>query len=136
MSFGSASVEEVIRSARARRVSTDAIEYLNKLVTDYGTQIAKAAVILAIRDGKKSVNEKDINRAAYLSPSEREQMIRPNIAIRACDILGFNQSINATIEQLEKLGKKSSSRRSAQVRRYRRNIRSRSGLRESDIKLA
>ena len=62
--FANARVEKLIRDAGAQRVSADAIEKLNQVLTDYGTSIAKYAVDLARHSGRKTIKEGDINLAA------------------------------------------------------------------------
>ncbi|MHA1215364.1 MAG: histone [Candidatus Hodarchaeales archaeon] len=62
--FASARVEKLIRNAGARRVSADAIDRLNEIITDYGMSIAKYAVEIARHSGRKTVKENDIKLAA------------------------------------------------------------------------
>lgn len=62
--FANARVEAIIRNAGAQRVSAEAIEKLNEVLTDYGMQIAKYAVELAKHSGRKTVKETDIKLAA------------------------------------------------------------------------
>jgi histone H3/H4 len=62
--FANARVEKVIRKAGAHRVSADAIDALNEIITDYGTKVAKYAVELARHSGRKTVKENDIRLAA------------------------------------------------------------------------
>ena len=62
--FASARIEKIIRNAGARRVSADAIDRLNEIVTDYGNNIAKYAVEIARHSGRKTVKENDIKLAA------------------------------------------------------------------------
>ena len=62
--FASARVEKLIRDAGAHRVSADAINRLNEVLTDYGTSIAKYAVEIARHSGRKTVKESDIKLAA------------------------------------------------------------------------
>ncbi|MFQ5978177.1 MAG: histone [Candidatus Heimdallarchaeota archaeon] len=62
--FANARVEKLIRDAGAQRVSADAIEKLNQVLTDYGTSIAKYAVDLARHSGRKTIKEGDIKLAA------------------------------------------------------------------------
>ncbi|MHA1214108.1 MAG: histone family protein [Candidatus Hodarchaeales archaeon] len=62
--FASARIEKIIREAGARRVSADAINRLNEILTDYGLNIAKYAVEIARHSGRKTVKESDIKLAA------------------------------------------------------------------------
>ncbi len=62
--FASARIEKLIRTAGARRVSAAAIDRLNEIVTDYGTELAKYAVEIARHSGRKTVKENDIKLAA------------------------------------------------------------------------
>jgi len=62
--FANARVEKLIRDAGARRVSADAIEKLNAVLTDHGMSIAKYAVDLARHSGRKTIKEGDIKLAA------------------------------------------------------------------------
>jgi histone H3/H4 len=62
--FARARVEKVIRSAGAFRVSADAIDRLNEILTDYATNVAKYAVDIARHSGRKTVKESDIKLAA------------------------------------------------------------------------
>lgn len=62
--FASARIEKIIRNAGARRVSAGAIDRLNEIVTDYGTNVAKYAVEIARHSGRKTVKESDIKLAA------------------------------------------------------------------------
>ncbi|MHA2225832.1 MAG: histone [Candidatus Hodarchaeales archaeon] len=62
--FASARVERLIREAGARRVSADAINRLNEVLTDYGMNIAKYAVEIARHSGRKTIKETDIKLAA------------------------------------------------------------------------
>ncbi len=62
--FANARVEAIIRNAGAQRVSAEAIEKLNEVLTDYGMQIARYAVELAKHSGRKTVKETDIKLAA------------------------------------------------------------------------
>lgn len=58
--FANARVEKLIREAGARRVSADAIEELNKILTIYGKNLAKYAVEIARHSKRKTVKESDI----------------------------------------------------------------------------
>ncbi len=62
--FANARVEKIIRDAGAQRVSADAIEKLNEILTDYGLSIAKYAVELARHSGRKTVKATDVKLAA------------------------------------------------------------------------
>jgi histone H3/H4 len=62
--FASARVEKLIRAAGAGRVSADAINRLNEVLTDYATNIAKYAVEIARHSGRKTIKENDIKLAA------------------------------------------------------------------------
>ena len=62
--FARARVEKVIRTAGAYRVSADAIDRLNEILTDYATGLAKYAVDIAKHSGRKTVKESDIKLAA------------------------------------------------------------------------
>jgi histone H3/H4 len=62
--FASARIERIIREAGAKRVSAGAIDRLNEILTDYGTNIAKYAVDIARHSGRKTIKESDIKLAA------------------------------------------------------------------------
>ena len=62
--FANARVEKLIRDAGAHRVSADAIERMNEIVTEYGRNIAKYAVEIARHSGRKTVKENDIKLAS------------------------------------------------------------------------
>lgn len=62
--FARARVEKLIRNAGAHRVSADAINRLNEVLTNYSTNIAKYAVEIARHSGRKTVKESDIVLAA------------------------------------------------------------------------
>ncbi len=62
--FSRARVEKIIRNAGAFRVSGDAINQLNEILTDYSTNLAKYAVGIAQHSGRKTVKESDIKLAA------------------------------------------------------------------------
>ena len=62
--FANARVEKLIRDAGAHRVSADAIERMNEIVTEFGTNIAKYAVEIARHSGRKTVKENDIKLAS------------------------------------------------------------------------
>ena len=62
--FANARVEKLIRTAGAHRVSADAIERMNEIVTEYGRNIAKYAVEIARHSGRKTVKENDIKLAS------------------------------------------------------------------------
>lgn len=58
--FANARIERLIRDAGAERISADAIEKLNEMMTDWGTKIAKYAVEIATHSGRKTVKKNDI----------------------------------------------------------------------------
>jgi histone H3/H4 len=62
--FASARVEKIIREAGAQRVSADAIDRLNEILTEYGTGVAKYAIDIARHSGRKTIKETDIKLAA------------------------------------------------------------------------
>ena len=62
--FANARVEKLIRDAGAHRVSADAIERMNEIVTEFGRNIAKYAVEIARHSGRKTVKENDIKLAS------------------------------------------------------------------------
>ncbi|MFX0181725.1 MAG: histone [Candidatus Hodarchaeota archaeon] len=62
--FARARVEKIIRNAGAWRVSADAINRLNEILTDYATNMAKYAVEIARHSGRKTVKESDIKLAS------------------------------------------------------------------------
>ncbi|MHA2298732.1 MAG: histone [Candidatus Hodarchaeales archaeon] len=62
--FASARVEKLIRNAGARRVSKDATDRLNEILSDHGLSMAKYAVEIARHNGRKTVKENDIRLAA------------------------------------------------------------------------
>jgi histone H3/H4 len=62
--FARARVEKLIRDAGAFRVSADAINRLNEILTDYATNIAKYAVEIARHSGRKTIKESDIKLAS------------------------------------------------------------------------
>ncbi|MHA1166610.1 MAG: histone family protein [Candidatus Hodarchaeales archaeon] len=62
--FASARIEKIIRSAGAERVSSDAINKLNEILTEKGLEIAKAATEFARHGGRKTVKGDDIKLAA------------------------------------------------------------------------
>ncbi|MFQ5976809.1 MAG: histone [Candidatus Heimdallarchaeota archaeon] len=61
--FAATKIEKIIRDAGAQRVSNSAIVELDKLVGARGTEIAKQAVELAAREGRKTIRESDITQA-------------------------------------------------------------------------
>ncbi len=61
--FANANVEKLIRDAGAHRVSADAINIMNELITDYGIKVAKYAVEIARHSGRKTVKGEDIKLA-------------------------------------------------------------------------
>ncbi|MFX0060670.1 MAG: histone [Promethearchaeota archaeon] len=62
--FANARVEKLIRNAGAQRVSAEAIETMNEIVTNYGKNLAKYAVEIARHSGRKTVKESDIRLAS------------------------------------------------------------------------
>ena len=50
--FASARVERLIREAGAFRVSADAVDRMNEIVSEYGMKIAKYAVEIARHNGR------------------------------------------------------------------------------------
>ena len=62
--FANARVEKLIRNAGAHRVSADAVERMNEVLTDYGMTIAKYAVEVARHSGRKTVKENDVRLAS------------------------------------------------------------------------
>ncbi len=58
--FASARVERLIREAGAFRVSADAVDRMNEIVSEHGMSIAKYAVEIARHNGRKTVKESDI----------------------------------------------------------------------------
>ncbi|MFW9997254.1 MAG: histone [Candidatus Odinarchaeota archaeon] len=62
--FANARVEKLIRKAGAQRVSSDAVERMNEVLSDYGTTIAKYAVEIARHSGRKTIKENDIKLAS------------------------------------------------------------------------
>ena len=62
--FARARVEKLIRNAGAFRVSADAIDRLNEVLTNYAMDMAKYAVEIARHSGRKTVKETDIKLAA------------------------------------------------------------------------
>lgn len=62
--FARARVERLIRNAGAFRVSGDAIDRLNEILTEYSTSVAKYAVEIAQHSGRKTVKETDVILAA------------------------------------------------------------------------
>ena len=62
--FARARVEKLIRNAGAFRVSADAIDRLNEVLTNYAMDMAKYAVEIARHSGRKTVKENDIKLAS------------------------------------------------------------------------
>ena len=62
--FARARVERLIRTAGAFRVSADAIDRLNEVLTGYAMEMAKYAVEIARHSGRKTVKESDIKLAS------------------------------------------------------------------------
>jgi histone H3/H4 len=61
--FAAARVERIIRGAGAYRVSANAIEKLNEIITAHGTDIASKAVNIAQHSGRKTIKGTDIKLA-------------------------------------------------------------------------
>ncbi len=61
--FARARVEQLIKEAGAERVSAEAIDRLNQLLTERGEQIAKRAISIARHSGRKTVKDSDIKLA-------------------------------------------------------------------------
>ncbi len=62
--YASAKVEKLIRNAGARRVSADAVDRLNEILSNYTNGLAKYAVEIARHSGRKTVKENDVKLAA------------------------------------------------------------------------
>ena len=62
--FANARVEKLVRDAGAQRVSADAVERMNEVVSEYGMKIARYAVEIARHSGRKTVKENDIKLAS------------------------------------------------------------------------
>ena len=62
--FANAHVEQLIRNAGAHRVSADAIDRMNELLTDNVTQVSKYAVEIASHSGRKTVKDEDVKLAS------------------------------------------------------------------------
>ncbi len=62
--FANARVERIMRQAGAQRVSAEAIERLNEVLTELAMEIARYAVELARHSGRKTIKEGDIKLAA------------------------------------------------------------------------
>ena len=62
--FANARVEKLLKKAGAQRVSADAIEKMNEILSDWGKNIAKYAVEIARHSGRKTVKENDIKLAS------------------------------------------------------------------------
>ncbi|MFX1283377.1 MAG: histone [Promethearchaeota archaeon] len=58
--FARARIEKIIRNAGAFRVSADAIDRLNEILTEYATSVSKYAVEIARHSGRKTVKESDV----------------------------------------------------------------------------
>ena len=61
--FSAARIEKVIRESGAIRISSGAIDALNEIVTDHGTNIAKIAVEIAHRLERETIKDVDIKLA-------------------------------------------------------------------------
>lgn len=62
--FANARVEKLLKNAGAQRVSAEAIEKMNEILSDWGKGIAKYAVEVARHSGRKTVKENDIKLAS------------------------------------------------------------------------
>ena len=62
--FASARVERLIRDAGAFRVSADAVDALNSVLTEYSLKLSKYAVEICNNSGRKTVKSDDIRLAA------------------------------------------------------------------------
>lgn len=58
-----APVRRIIKNSGARRVSNDAVAYLNDALTDKGTEIAMKANKLAAHAGRQTISVDDIKLA-------------------------------------------------------------------------
>ncbi|AKB85919.1 histone family protein [Methanococcoides methylutens] len=67
-----ASVERLIRSANAERVSESAASALLDILEDYGVKIAKEAIIYANHAGRKTVKDEDIKLAFDMLTKPRD----------------------------------------------------------------
>ncbi|MEL4305625.1 histone family protein [Methanococcoides sp. LMO-2] len=67
-----ASVERLIRSANAERVSESAASILLEILEDYGVKIAKEAIIYANHAGRKTVKDEDIKLAFDMLTKPRD----------------------------------------------------------------
>ena len=62
--FANARVEKLMRNAGAQRVSAEAIETMNEVISAFGKKLASRAVQIAQNAGRKTVKESDIRLAA------------------------------------------------------------------------
>lgn len=62
--FANARVEKLLKNAGAQRVSADAIDKMNEILSDWGKNIARYAVEIARHSGRKTVKENDIKLAS------------------------------------------------------------------------
>ncbi len=62
--FANARVEKLVRDTGAERVSAEAIETMNEIITEFGKKLAKYAVEIARHSGRKTVKESDIKLAS------------------------------------------------------------------------
>jgi histone H3/H4 len=58
--FANAHVEKLIRTAGAHRVSADAIDRMNEILTNFGMNLAKYSVEIARHNGRKTVKDEDV----------------------------------------------------------------------------
>ena len=61
--FADARVDRILREAGAERVSADAVEKMNEILTDHGREVAKFAIEIAGHAGRKTVKGEDIKLA-------------------------------------------------------------------------
>ena len=62
--FANARVEKLIRKVGAHRVSAEAIESMNEILSAIGKDMAKYAIEIARHSGRKTVQERDIRLAS------------------------------------------------------------------------
>lgn len=62
--FTIAPIRRLLKKAGDLRISVESAEALRKLVGEYGLRVAELAVSEAENDGRKTVLERDIKRAA------------------------------------------------------------------------
>lgn len=59
-----ASLERILRSAGALRVSASAVALLSEVLEDFGTKVSREAIELARHAGRKTVKREDVRLAA------------------------------------------------------------------------